>query len=139
MHRAKYYFTSNNTWYLITVPNMNKISPFFYEISQQIHKMYEKVAIITQIWQKAKCYFTSMSNALYLIAVTHIFFNHILWDNTTLKFYREKMAIITQFGTQPNSILRAAVAHGTMVACVMCWSCRNYGNWLSNVLTLAEK
>ena len=29
---------------------MNKINLFFSEISQQIHKMYEQIAIITQIW-----------------------------------------------------------------------------------------
>ena len=39
-HRAKCYFTYiRNTWYLITVPHMNKINPFFAKISQQIHKM----------------------------------------------------------------------------------------------------
>ena len=27
---------------------------------QQQHKLYEKVAIITDIWHRAKCYFTSM-------------------------------------------------------------------------------
>ena len=55
-HRAKYYFTCvRNTWYLIIVPNMNKINPFFSVISQQIHKMYVKVAIITHIWHRATC------------------------------------------------------------------------------------
>ena len=45
-HRAKCYFTCiSHTWYLITVQNMNKINLFFSEISHQIHKMYEKVAI----------------------------------------------------------------------------------------------
>ena len=69
-HRAQCYFTYiSNTWYLITVPNMNKINPFFSEISQQIHKMYEKLATITQNWQRAKCYFTFMSNTLFLIIV----------------------------------------------------------------------
>ena len=33
---------------------MNKINPFFSDLSQQIHKMYEKVVIITQIWHRAK-------------------------------------------------------------------------------------
>ena len=50
---------------------MNKISPFFSEISQQIHKMYEKlgtIAQIAQIWQRDKCYFTSMSNTSFLIS-----------------------------------------------------------------------
>ena len=50
--RAKCYFTSmSNAWYLISVPNMNKIATFFSEISQQILKIYEKIAIITQIQQ----------------------------------------------------------------------------------------
>ena len=49
-HEAKYCFTCiSNTWYLITVQNMNKSNVFFSEISQQAHKIYEKVAIITQI------------------------------------------------------------------------------------------
>ena len=48
-HPAKVNFTVINSlvWWM-TVPNMNKINPFFYEISQQIHKMYEKLARITQ-------------------------------------------------------------------------------------------
>ena len=38
-HRATCYFTHiSNTWYLLTVPNMNTTNPFFSEISQQIHK-----------------------------------------------------------------------------------------------------
>ena len=41
---------------------MNKINSFFSEISEQTHKMYENVAIITQIWHRAKCHCTSMSN-----------------------------------------------------------------------------
>ena len=36
----------------ITVPNMNTIiTTFFSEISQQTLKMYEKMAIMNQIWQ----------------------------------------------------------------------------------------
>ena len=50
-HRGKCYFTYiSNTWYLITVPNMNLMNPFFSEISQQIDKMYDKLATITQNW-----------------------------------------------------------------------------------------
>ena len=82
------------------VPNMNKINPFFSEMSQQIHKMYEQVAIITEIWHRARCYFTSMSNRwyMYLITVPNLnkittFFSDI--SQQTLKIY-EKMAIITQ-------------------------------------------
>ena len=52
-YRAKCHFTSiSNTWYLITVLNMNKINPFFSETSQWKHKLYGNVAIITQIWHK---------------------------------------------------------------------------------------
>ena len=57
-YRAKCYFTYvSNKWYLImiTVPNMNKINPFFSETLQQIHKAYETVAKINQIWHRAKC------------------------------------------------------------------------------------
>ena len=46
---------------------MNKINPFFFALSQQIHKMYEKVALITQIWLRAKLYFTCISNPWYPI------------------------------------------------------------------------
>ena len=55
-HRAKWYFTCvSNTWYINTVPNRNKIYSFFSAISH-LHKMYEKLATITQIWQRAKYY-----------------------------------------------------------------------------------
>ena len=51
LHGAKYYFSCISiTWYLITLPDMNKMNPFFSEIAQQIHKMYEKVAIINSNW-----------------------------------------------------------------------------------------
>ena len=41
-HRAKVYFTCIKplVW-SITVPSMNKINPFFFDISQQTHKIYE--------------------------------------------------------------------------------------------------
>ena len=51
---------------------MNESNPFFSEISQQIHKIYGKVNIITQIGRSAQCYFTSMSNAWYLITVPNM-------------------------------------------------------------------
>ena len=75
---------------------MNKINPFCSAISQQIDKMYEKVAIITQIWHRAKHYLTSMSNAWYLIPVPNM--NKITLSSEilqqTLKRY-EKIATIT--------------------------------------------
>ena len=44
----------SNTWYVITIPNMNQINKFFSELAQQTHKMYEKAALITEIWHRAK-------------------------------------------------------------------------------------
>ena len=86
MYSLKWYFTCiGNTQYLITVPNMNTINPFFPRISQQIHKMFEKVAILTLIWHRVKCYFTSMSNALAPDNCTKYEQNHhiLLQDITT--------------------------------------------------------
>ena len=43
LHRAKCYFTSmSNAWYMITIPNMNKIITLFSAISQQTLKISEK-------------------------------------------------------------------------------------------------
>ena len=71
--RAKCYFTSmSNTWYLLTVPTMNRITTFFSQISQKTLQMYEKIFIITQIWERAKFYSTCMSNSWYLITVPNI-------------------------------------------------------------------
>ena len=61
----------SNAWYLITVPNMNKITTFFSEISQVL-KSYEKIAIITQIWHRAKFYFTCINGPWYLIMVRNM-------------------------------------------------------------------
>ena len=90
---------------------MNKINLFVSDISHQIHKIYETVTIITQIWHTAKC---SMSNEWYLITVPNI--NKITTfvcelTQQTLKMYVEK-TIITQICTEPNSISHASVAHG---------------------------
>ena len=81
---------------LITVTNMNKINPLCSEISQQMHKMYETVVIITQIWYREKYYFTSKSNMWYLITVPNMnkittFFSDL--SQQTLKIY-EKIAIL---------------------------------------------
>ena len=83
----------SNTWHLITVPNMNKVNPFFSERSQQIHKMYETLATIAQVWQRAKC----MSNVLDLINVPDMKtkIHSSLRDHSTFKIY-EKMTIISQ-------------------------------------------
>ena len=82
--------------YLITVQNMNKINPLSSEIANK-NKMYEKVAKITQIWHRAKCYFTSMSNIWYPITLPNMTtittsFSEI--SQETLKIY-EKLAINT--------------------------------------------
>ena len=74
-HRVKCYFTNmRNAWYLITVPNMNNITTFFSDISQQTLniKFYEKIAIITQIWHRAKFYFTSIHGSWYMIMVPNM-------------------------------------------------------------------
>ena len=74
------------------MPNANKINSFISEISQQIYKMYEKVAIITPIWLTAKCYFTRISNAWYWTTVPNMnkfttFFSEI--SQLTLKIYEQ--------------------------------------------------
>ena len=82
--------------HMVPVPKMNKI-PFLSEISQQMHKMYEHVAIIIQIWYKAKCCFTCMSNTLYLISVSNM--NKIttfISELSQVLKIDEKITIITQ-------------------------------------------
>ena len=65
---AKCYFTCiRNTWYLINVQNMNKINPFFSELSQQnIRKGGHNYSNLTQ------SHFTSMHNTLYRISVPNM-------------------------------------------------------------------
>ena len=46
------------------------MDPFF-EISQQIHTMYEKVAIV-QIWHRTRSYFIGMNNKWYMITVRNM-------------------------------------------------------------------
>ena len=46
---------------------MNKMTTFYSERSQQTLQIYEKFAIITQNWHKAKFCFTCFSGPLYLI------------------------------------------------------------------------
>ena len=62
----------SNAWYLIIVPNMNKITTFFSAISQQTLKIYEEIAIITQIWHTVKFYFMWISSLLYLIMIPNM-------------------------------------------------------------------
>ena len=61
----------SNTWYLITVPNM-KITTFFSAISLQTLKIYEKIAIISQIGHRAKFYFTCIYGPWYLIMIPNM-------------------------------------------------------------------
>ena len=70
-HRAICYFTCVSNMWFITVPNINKINPFF-QISQQINKMYEEMAIITQIWHRVKFYFACISGPWYLIMIPNM-------------------------------------------------------------------
>ena len=58
--------------------NMNKSNAFFSEILQQIHKIYDKVAINNKIWHIAKSYFTSMRNTWYPMTVQKI--NKIIYS-----------------------------------------------------------
>ena len=60
----------------ITVPNMNKITAFFSKISQQTLKMYDKIAIISQMCHRAKFYFTCTSGPRYLNLVLNMNKNH---------------------------------------------------------------
>ena len=74
---AKCYFTHmSNTSVLKTVPDMNKITASFSEVSQQTLKRYEQIAIISQIWHRAKFYFTCMSNQWYLIMAPNMKESH---------------------------------------------------------------
>ena len=128
-HGAKWYSTCiRNSWYLVTVSNLNKISPFFSDILAQIHKMYEKVTIITQMWYRGKCYFTSMSNMWYLIIVPNMSkITPIVLDcctkyeqNQSLFLISQQnikfltiIAIFTQICMASNVILHASAIHGT--------------------------
>ena len=69
---------------------------FLSMISQEIHKMYEKVSTITQIWHSQMLYFTSMSNACYLIIVPNMNKITAFFEiSQALKTF-EKILIITQ-------------------------------------------
>ena len=70
---AKLYFTYIKfLLWLITVPNMNKINPFFFCDITTIIKFKKNIGIITQIWHRAKWYFTCVSNTWYLITVPNM-------------------------------------------------------------------
>ena len=83
---------------MINVPNMNKINIFFSEISQQIYKMYEKVAIITQIWQSQMLFYKHEQGIVPDNCTKYEQNHHILLrDNTTnTQNLILKIAIITQ-------------------------------------------
>ena len=84
-HRAKLYYTFiSNTWHLITVPNMNKINPFFWERSQQTLKIYEKIAIITQFSTEPNSILhASARNGIWLLYQIWINQPIFLWDITS--------------------------------------------------------
>ena len=67
--------------HMVPGTSTNNINPLFSELSQQIHTMYEKLPIITQLCHTVRSYFTSISNAWYLITVLNM--NRI----TTFFFY----------------------------------------------------
>ena len=71
------FYRHGHHWYLITLPNMNNITTFCSEISQQTLEMYEKIAIINQIGHSAKFYFTSISGPWYLIMVPEMMKMHL--------------------------------------------------------------
>ena len=60
---------------------MNKINPFFSDmhVSLQTHNIYENVTIFTQICNKDKCYFTSISNTWYMITIPNMTTNTIFF------------------------------------------------------------
>ena len=62
---------------------MNKISTFNSKISQVL-QIYERIAIITQIWHRAKLYCTCISSAWYLIMVLNMNkINHAIMEECT--------------------------------------------------------
>ena len=73
----------SNTWYLITVPDINKINPFVSWISQQAH-MYEKVAIITQIWQSQMLFYNHKQCTVPDNCTTYEQNHHILLQDNTI-------------------------------------------------------
>ena len=58
----------NNAWYLINVPNMNKITTFSSEIAHQTLKIYEKC----QNYSNLALSFTCISSPWYLIMVPNM-------------------------------------------------------------------
>ena len=48
------------------------IITFFSEISQQTLNIYEKLAIVSQMWQRGKFYFTHISSPWYMIKVPNV-------------------------------------------------------------------
>ena len=57
LHRTKYCVTCiSKISYLITVPNLNKITTFFFDISQQTNtsNQWKKITMLNQIWKRAK-------------------------------------------------------------------------------------
>ena len=57
---------------MLTVPHINEMNTVFSEISQQADNIYEQIAIITQIWQRAKFYFMCISSQRYWIMIPNM-------------------------------------------------------------------
>ena len=89
--------------WLITVPNMNKINPFFSEICKHI-KLKKNIAIITQIWlSQLQCYMHQQ----HIVPIPNV--NKInLFFSAISQIHKkyEKMVIITQICTEPHAILQ---------------------------------
>ena len=119
-NRAKIYLTCiKHLFWLITIPNVNKINPLFSTILQQTHTILENIAVITQIMHRAKWYFTSTSKTCHMITVPHMykidpFFSEIsqqilvviftqIWHRD--KCYFTRMSNAWYLITIPNTVL----------------------------------
>ena len=59
-------------WYMTTMPNMNTIQRFMYEISQKIHNSNDKIGICTLIWYPAKAFFMFIKLLSWMITVANM-------------------------------------------------------------------
>ena len=74
-----------------------------WHITTNTQKCMKKWTLITQLWQRAKCYFTSLSNASYLITVTNMKKKHVLlWHITTFNVIEWRKVAIPPFPLPRN-------------------------------------
>ena len=96
-HRAKCYLTSmNNAWYLITVPNMNKITTFISKISQPLNNLWKNCHNYSN---GAKLYFTCMRSTWYLILVPNI--HQAIMEECTNRWLDRQMDVRLEGQTGP--------------------------------------